>query len=120
MRIIEINENNAHYWHMCLWNWLAKHPSKGKENWPGWRYVRVPIFLCFACSIGVDRARKHTKTDYFPIGCEYCPVMDWKHSSAKVPCEKTYEFGKWKYSKSPKTKKKYAKIIANKEWEYLK
>ena len=119
MRIIEINENNAHYWHMRLWNWLAKHPSKGKENWPGWRYIRPALFNCFACSIAEDRAKKCGKMDSILFMCEFCPISDWK-SDNNGACEKFDEFGKWKDSKSPKAKKKYAKIIANKEWEYLK
>lgn len=119
MRIIEITEQNAHYWHMRLWNWLAKHPSKRKGNWPGWRYVRVPLYYCFACSIGADRARKDGKKNIIVDRCEYCPVADWK-SYIDAACEKFDEFGKWRSSKSPKTKKKYAKIIAEKEWEYLK
>ena len=117
MRIIKINENNAHYWHMRLWNWLEKHPSKEKEDWPGWRYLEYPVFYCFACSIGTDRAKKSGKS--IRERCGYCPIVDWK-SDITATCEKFYEFGDWKTSEMKKTKKKYAKIIANKEWEYLK
>ena len=118
MRIIQITEKNAYYWHRRLWLWLAKNTMANKEDWPGWRYVEMPPYKCFACQIAKNRAKVTSGDCYssFIKRCEQCPITDWVGESEGM-CEK-YEFGKWKSRRIMlKTKSKLAKIIADKEWK---
>lgn len=115
MRIIKINENNAHYWHMRLWNWLSRNPKERKESWPGWAYVEHAAFNCFACEIAKNRFLQIKGYHDLTRRCEVCPIVDWR-SFKEGNCEKL-EFGDWK--KFLSARKKYAKIIANMKWEYI-
>lgn len=115
MRIIRINENNAHYWHMRLWNWLANNPKKIKEDWPGWKYVEKTYQDCFACKIANERHVIITGFHNPGRRCFYCPIEDWTHKL--FSCEHG-EYFYWKYY-TGKEKQKYAKIIANMKWGYL-
>lgn len=76
--------------HKSLWNWLAKNPTKGKLEWPGWHRnggTYRSANKCFAC----DYARamcielENNTDDYI---CHRCPLWDAQH-----PCyENEYFF----------------------------
>ena len=91
MRKIEITEQNAHYWHRRLWDWLAKHPGALKSEWPGWKYFEDVLCDCFACEIGEKRL---SRTEYSSKRCSVCPVSSWTANKA-VPCDDE-EFGAWR------------------------
>lgn len=117
MRIIQITENNAYYWHRRLWLWLANNPKANKEDWPGWRYIEQPPYRCFACQIAKKRIiGPHGDYASFIRRCEKCPITDWVGETEGM-CEK-YEFGEWRQKlNSPKKKSKFARIIADKLWK---
>lgn len=64
--------------HKQLWNWLAEHPDKNKDDWPGWYDNEIQgigllsilhdCFGCFAC----DYAGNNLGHE----GCRDCP-LDW-------------------------------------------
>lgn len=56
--------------HKRLWLWLADNPTKGKEDWPEWKYNggKIPSVTlnCFAC--GIDE-------QYFcPLHGKFCSI----------------------------------------------
>ena len=54
--------------HRKLWNWLAAHPEKDKDKWPGWDAnggeYKIPINECFACEYDNE----------FDSDCTHCPL----------------------------------------------
>ena len=63
--------------HRRLWDWLAKNPMKGKEDWPGWKYnggtYEYVICYCFMCELAYAY-RRHFKL--VSSRCAYC-LLDW-------------------------------------------
>lgn len=65
--------------HVSMWTWLAEHPGKDKEDWPGWQKVRllegkyrgefIP-YSCFLCG-------------WFKEKCSVCPLAIKFGSSCK-------------------------------------
>jgi len=98
-----------HELHIKIWDWLYQNPSKDKEDWPEWDFnggeVKEVMALCFACKeAGIN------KNGY--SNCHRCPIK-WNGGH----CENIdSEYAKWHDSKTDKTRKKYAKIIRDKEW----
>lgn len=96
-----------------LWSWLEKHPSKSKKDWPGWEdhyktYTKQADLYCSCCDYD----------DLIDVpSCEACPLISlWPHLNKPTEGSCIYStspYKKWDKSKSPKTKKKYAGIIAN-------
>ena len=62
--------------HQLLWGWLAKHPSKTKDDfYEQHNITRTSIFAqCFACKESAERNDKlhHQKIS----NCQFCPI-DW-------------------------------------------
>ena len=92
---MKLNKKETIRLHRELWDWLYKHPSKDKEDWPEWArnygYSSVRN-LCFLC-------------DYKGI-C--CPVSWVKTDTCQG--KGSYYFS-WSSAKTLKTRKKYAKLI---------
>ena len=93
-----------------LWAWLEKNPTASKIWWPEWEIHggSIPAMRadCPCCEYTQDR---NEETD-----CNKCPLLSLWPNETDYPCldnEKTDYFHKWCYGKSPKTKKKYARII---------
>ena len=92
-----------------LFGWLEKHPSKEKHHWPEWEVNGgdVPFMVCYcACCEYID---------LHDAGCDKCPLSKlWPLKEDEgSPClhGKYSYFGKWKAAATPKTRKKYARII---------
>lgn len=95
-----------HTAHKALWNWLAKHPTKTKLDWPGWEWnggkSKYALYFCFACEYSYKICG----------GCFHCP-LDWEN-----PISCGYDGGlffKWKNvsKNSHRTRKRLALQIAN-------
>ena len=112
-----------HTAHKELWNWLAKHPTKNKRAWPGWKNnggeYDKPINLCFAC----DSADKD-KTYGCPV-CDSCPLV-WPFGCCQnlprswpgllpFPISRRELYAKWNGTSinSHRTRTKLALQIAN-------
>lgn len=95
-----ISKKEAIRLHREMWNWLYHHPTKAKDDWPEWEKNDGPIaegpfgVWCFLC--------------YFD-----CCILDWSPYTdcMKGKGEKVSFYRRWQRAKSPKTRKKYAKII---------
>ena len=110
-----------------LWLWLYKHPSKEyKHNWPEWsRYIKTYgriKQLCPCCHVTKPDLDGWAATD-----CSKCPLETFwtKHKNLDYkdtcPCiESDSPFDKWDKAKTSKTRKKYAKIIADECTRLLK
>ena len=69
--IIDGIEMTFHEAHQHLWNWLAEHPGKDKEDYFESHNVSIYILhKCFACSICNGN-------------CKLCPIVKWR-KNAKV------------------------------------
>ena len=91
-----------------LWGWLEKHPSKKKHEWPEWEHkggdVKDKENIYCACCDYVNSIDGQS--------CEDCPLTKlWKEIHGADSCCGDGYFERWERSKSPKTKKKYARII---------
>ena len=62
--------------HVELWKWLAKHPDKEKEDWPGWKRYKgtVEPSYCFACAAA--RACLNNYNWNCKCKCYHCPI-EW-------------------------------------------
>lgn len=95
--------------HRALWIWLSKHPTKEKEDWPGWIFnggnvtiIKVNCFMCEAAeghccvercllSWGNPRVKcisgccvlRTTKNEYDELGifARWCETSDPKKRS---------------------------------------
>ena len=87
-----------------LWEWLEDNPKKEKEEWPEWKENGggIPMMEseCACC-------------EYAQLECNRCPLIKlWREKfSGGDPCMGESYFNTWRKAKSPKTKKKYARII---------
>ena len=93
--------------HRELWDWLYHNPSKEKEDWPKWEWNGGDIISaqneCFLCEYD-----DQNRDPYMDSCCVYCP-LDWV---SKESCHDTDSYyWKWDFAKTPKTRKKYAKLI---------
>ena len=82
-----------------MWNWLYHHPSKKKDYWPRWE------------KNGGDIPRMYAECPYCEFyGCQKCPLA----KAMKMTCVPGIGFSwfqRHRKAKTPKTKKKYAKLI---------
>lgn len=96
---------NGHKAHKKLWGWLAENPTKEKEDWPQWEPNggNIPniFFLCFACSIGYG---------------DICPLTNIECAPSKPGMYCFSEFHRWTNAITPKSRRKYAKLIAEMPW----
>lgn len=89
--------------HKRLWLWLADNPTKGKEDWPEWKYNggKIPRMrnYCFACAMD-DQG-------YCPLQNTPCAVESHDHCVAP--------YHTWLHA-YPEERKKLAEKIANLKW----
>ena len=89
--------------HRTLWKWLAE-TGKEKEDWPRWKYnggdIKSVNSRCFACV-----------SNYLGYsGCDENCLFIWRNGH----CYRyRSEYMLWKYAKTIKRKKYWAKRIAN-------
>jgi hypothetical protein len=94
-----------------LWAWLTK-TGKKKEHWPGWEWnggkYEGMSCECPCCEY----------TNPFSGGCVLCPLRGrWGTKATKDPyyaecCGYDTIFTRWKEAETPRTRKKYAALIA--------
>ena len=98
---MKLTKKKAYKLHYELWDWLYNHPLKEKRDWPGWDwnggdYDMWHIFnSCFLCEFLLGQECVGCPLNIDEISCYY--PSSW--------------FQKWAFSVSPKTRKKYAKLI---------
>lgn len=87
--------------HREQWDWHYHHPTKGKEDYHQWERNGGDIpeikFDCFLC----EYAYAHG------LGCDDC-LLKWPGGTCTW---RKGLFAKWSGAESPKTRKKYAKMI---------
>ena len=98
---MELTKKQAIELHRELWDWLYHHPSKQKWEWSEWKnnggnFPSVESD-CFLCEYELTRSN-----------CKNCLLL-W-------PLDHCFNlgdglFGRWEDARSPKTRKKYAKLI---------
>ena len=97
---MKLTKKRAIELHRELWDWLYKHPTKSKANWPRWWFnggdLKSVDASCFLCEY------IHGKS-----GCAGCP-LDW---SPSVICSAGGYFTGWDEAGTWQTKRKYAKLI---------
>ena len=81
-----------------LWTWLAK-TGKHKEDWLGWRKYGYICCDCWFCEYDEQRS----PTDK----CQKC-IFPGKGG---IRCEDIKSYAKWEEAKTPRTRKKYAKLF---------
>lgn len=86
-----------------LWTWLAK-TGKLKEDWPEWEKYGDIAENCWFCEY--DSQQQNYKSNFNLAGCRYCPLI----KKLGLHCRDTY-YRKWYSAKTPKTRKKYAKLF---------
>ncbi len=106
-----------HRAHIRKWMWLHKFPGKNKNDWP--EFVKnggkIPHVThhCFACGMAGPRDTRAG------VDCSSCPFkwpLSKKHESIlSAMCEYSI-YGKWIVG-TPKTRKKFAKQIAELPWK---
>ena len=94
--------------HRKLWNWLADHPDKDKDDYfEDWPEERIPIQECFACEA--------TRKGSLAADCGRCPLggpdivgcYDWNGL-----------YQTWsRYWQHPKERAELARQIAELPWE---
>ena len=86
------------------WDWLYRHPSKNKEDWPRWKKNGGDLdevsMDCFACEY-VEQFEEEE--------CRLCPFV-WPHAACLAPNRKGL-YNRWKDAKTHRTRKKYARLI---------
>ena len=100
---MKLTKKKAIELHRELWDWLYHYPSKHKGDWPEWVFnggdISETTHDCFLC-------------EYTDLKCNNC-LLDWPITSDTgdpLSCCNSY-YVEWVYSNSPKTRKKYAKLI---------
>jgi len=107
--MMKLTKKKAIELHRELWDWLYHNPEKAKGDWPRWEELEKVMAQCFLCEYA------NRKCNLTLFQCECCPLA-WPRfdlwSRKGVFCyQKDTPFDKWAKAKSPRIKKKYAKII---------
>jgi hypothetical protein len=106
--------NEYHKNHKLMWNELAR--TGGESKLDVFQKLSLPNAecRCFACR--EDRAIRDTET------CMSCPISWVKGFKGYCICDSDEKspYYKWEHAKTPRTRKKYAKIIANMNWRTKK
>ncbi len=99
-----------------LWEWCAE-TGKYKEEWPGWEKYGGGDGYCFLCEYSKEQRKKMKAGSV----CGYCPYYKkfngclWARPGLPLP-----PFGEWNNARTPKDRKKYAKLFLAQLKELLK
>jgi hypothetical protein len=100
---MKLTKKKAIELHRELWDWLYHHPGNWKGDWPGWKEYGKVAEDCFLCEyVGSNN-----------LTCSKCP-LDWGPTDRccnPFDIENNGYFARWNDALTPKTRKKYAKII---------
>ena len=99
-----------------LWKWLGEHPNAKKYDWPGWEKYSTGVTYCFICDYVEQKTGEYP--DEADVCFKYCILIDlWPNigstGSYSPCCIEPSPFIRWDTAKTPKTRKKYAKIISD-------
>jgi hypothetical protein len=106
-----MNENHEKYKLM----WMELHRTGMRSKQIARDNIGLPYSMhnCDACE---------STQKYGEKNCRICPIkwVEGKIHTAICQTHKLSPFYKWEHAKTPRTRKKYAKIIANMEWSEIK
>ncbi len=85
-----------------LWTWLAK-TGKEKDEWPEWGKYGQTEFYCWFCEYDVQRRDRNKKE---VMCCSCCPIGYGLNG-----CIKHTHYIDWATAKTPRSRKKYAKLF---------
>jgi hypothetical protein len=105
-----VNENHKN--HKLMWNELARTGGNDKYNVTQRLGLPDVELDCYACE------STKNKTGW-KIYCGKCPICWTKKEKHQCLC-KDSPFKRWDSARTPRTRKKYAKIIANMKWRTKK
>jgi len=94
-----------------LWTWLAETGLR-KDDWPDWpKYqdTEAIVAYCWFCYYQEQQIERYAPDDELNKDnvCRYCPL-----ASIRTGCGKDDSpYLKWLTAKTPKTRKKYAKLF---------
>lgn len=88
-----------------LWTWCME-TGKRKSEWPGWEKYGNAMSDCWLCEYDdqmLERYERKTR-----VSCGYCPFV----TSGLGRCTDSPNYlDKWDAAKTPRTTKKYAKLL---------
>lgn len=88
-----------------LWEWLIE-TGKRKVYWPGWEKYGKAYNNCWFCEYGMQQEKRYKS---IKCCCEYCPLYSQFGSDGCFAISCGYD--KWSKAKTPRTKKRYAKLF---------
>ena len=92
--------------HREHWDWIYRHPTKEKEDWPRFKHnggdIPRPLNDCFLCEYVLDELNR--------ISCSLCPI-EW--GNGKKCFNKGTAFDEWSLATTStwQESKKWAKIV---------
>ena len=94
-----------------LWEWLAKTGAESKSDWPGWQKYGYVTCNCWFCEYQEQQYEKYKpdNKENKEGFCRYCPLTKIKVDC--MPSNNGSLYLKWKSAKTPRTRKKYAKLF---------
>jgi hypothetical protein len=102
--------NEYHKNHKLLWNEAHRTGEAGKSRIINRLELPYALSECYACqSVKVGKASR----------CSRCPIF-WVGEIRGGCTSPKSPYYKWENAKTPRTRKKYAKIIANMKWRTKK
>lgn len=95
--------------HRKLWNWLADHPEKEKEDYfENWSHNSIPHNECFACEVACQAADLANVNGM----CWFCPITDIHTTGC---CG--YLFARWLCASNTEERQMCARKIAGLPWK---
>lgn len=91
---MELTKKRTIKLHREHWRW-CKRTGKDKKDWPEWENYPNILYNCFLC-------------EYTQENCDKCP-LEWNTESC---LDVGSYYRRWLEAKTPRTRKKYAKLIA--------
>lgn len=92
-----------------LWDWLSKHPSKRKHEWPGWELHWPVLNSCFACEYSSKEIILSDGRTHKEVVCRKCFLKKiWDGGLSHVACERNSgsSYNKWWRGKRTGDRKK--------------
>ncbi len=115
----------------ALWEWLAENPTAKKHEWPQWAgnggTVPEMLNMCPCCEYASERVAVPFLLDKEGVTCEHCPITKEAWDGGHVQGSKGFyceyhksPYHRWRRSKRPSARRKYALQVAQLAREALK